>query len=112
MKNPRIIETVKEGATYNLPTYEISQDGIKDGKGITLNFCKGDKIDIAKFRQEGVFSESLLQVVLQYLQSVNVGELASRDTSIAITHIEDALFRLGKRAEDRKLREVQGTYKK
>ena len=38
--------------------------------------------------------------------------MASRDTSLAITHIEDALFRIGKRAEDRKLRGVQSTYQK
>jgi len=112
MNNPRLLETVKEGAIYNLPTYKISHDGIEDGEGITLNFCKGDKIDIAKFRQEGVFTETLIQVVKQYLESVNVGEMATRETSMAITKLDECLMWINKRSEDRKLREVQGTYKK
>lgn len=112
MKNPKIIVPVIAGATYKVPTFKVTNEGIEDGAGIDIVFCKGNKQDESDLRQEGVFTETLLQTALQYLQHVNVGELASRDTSIAITHIEDALFRLGKRAEDRKLREVQGTYQK
>ncbi len=112
MNNPRNLEVVKEGAIYNVPTFKVTNEGMTDGEGMTINFCKGNKEDESVFRQEGVFTETLLQVALQYLQSVNVGELASRDTSLAITHIEDALLRIGKRASDRELRGVQGTYKK
>lgn len=112
MKNPRIIQTIKEASTYLIPTYRVGDDGLHDCSELKIKLCKGNKEDITAFRQDGIFTESLLQVCLEYLQSVNVGSLASRDTSIAITHIEDALLRLGKRAEDRKLREVQGTYNK
>ena len=106
------IETIVEGATYKIPTYKVTENGIEDGEGIEIKFCKGNKENPDTLRQEGIFTETLLQVGLQYLQSVNVGELASRDTSLAITHLEDALFRIGKRAEDRKLRGVQATYNK
>ena len=112
MNNPRNLQVTKEGAIYSIPTFKVTNDGILDGGGIDIKFCKGNKEDESVFRQQGVFTETLLQVVLQYLQSVNVGEMASRDTSLAITHIEDALFRIGKRAEDRKLRGVQATYNK
>jgi hypothetical protein len=112
MKHPRVIEAVMPGATYNVPTYKVTENGIEDGTGAYIFLCKGNKDDDKVFRQEGMFTETLLQVALEYLQSVNVGELASRDTSIAITHIEDALLRLGKRAEDRKIRGVQSTYQK
>jgi len=112
MNNPRVIETIVEGATYKIPTYIVTENGIEDGEGIIIKFCKGNKDDASALRQEGIFTETLLQVGLQYLQSVNVGELASRDTSLAITHLEDSLFRIGKRAEDRKLRGVQATYNK
>ncbi len=112
MKNPKLIETIIEGATYRVPTYKVTNDGIVNGSGIEIVFCKGNKDSEANLRQEGVFTETLLQTALQYLQSVNVGEMASRDTSLAITHIEDALFRVGKRAEDRKLRGVQASYQK
>lgn len=114
MKNPRVIIT--EGPdnvwTFHIPTFKVTNNGLEDGEGMTLHLCRGDRSDESKPRQEGVFTETILQVCLEYLQGVNKGELANRDTAIAITAIEDALFRIGKRAEDRKLREVQGTYQK
>lgn len=112
MKNPKIIETVTLGATYKIPAYSVTNEGIQDGVEKEIFICKGDKNDIEKFRQEGVFVESLLQVCKQYLETVNFGTLASRETSMAVTKIDEALMWLNKRAEDRKLREVQGTYQK
>ncbi len=112
MNNPRIIETVVEGATFRLPTYFVNNDGLQDGEGIELKVCKGNKEDESALRQEGVFTESLIQTALQYLQSVNVGPLANREASMAITKLDEALMWIGKRAEDRKLRGVQGTYQK
>ncbi len=112
MKNPKLIETIIEGATYKVPTYKVDDDGVVDCKGVEIEFCKGNKQDPSVLRQEGIFTESLLQTAKQYLESVNVGQLASRETSMAITKIDEALMWLNKRAEDRKLREVQGTYQK
>lgn len=57
-------------------------------------------------------TESLLEAARQYLVSVNVGDLSSRETSTAITKIDEALMWLNKRASDRKRRQVQGTYDK
>lgn len=111
MKNPKVLETVIESATYNVPTYKVTDNGIEDGAGIQIVFCKGNKEDSAILRQEGVFSETLIQTVKQYLEGVNVGAMASRETSMAITKLDECLMWIGKRAEDRKLREVQGTYK-
>lgn len=114
MKNPKLIATngPENHWSYYVPTYKVENDGIKDGEEIIIDLCRGDSQDETAPRQQGVFTETLLQLCVQYLTSVNKGDLANRDTSIAITHIEDALLRLGKRAEDRKLREVQGTYQK
>jgi hypothetical protein len=112
MKNPRLIETVVAGATYKLPTYKIVDDGIEDGEALKLIFCKGNKEDGTILRQEGVFTETLIQTAKQYLESVNVGEMSSRDTSMAITKLDEALMWINKRAEDRLLRGVQSTYKK
>lgn len=112
MKNPKIIQSIIEGATYNVPTYKVTDEGIEDGIGIDIVFCKGNKQDSSVLRQEGVFTETLLQTSKQYLESVNVGEMATRETSMAITKIDEALMWIAKRAEDRKLREVQGTYQK
>lgn len=112
MKNPKQIETVIAGATYKVPTYLVTNDGIEDGAGIEIVFCKGNKEDNTVLRQEGVFTETLIQTAKQYLESVNVGPLASRETSMVITKLDEALMWINKRAEDRKLRNVQATYQK
>ena len=112
MNNPRVIETVVEGATYKVPTYKVTNAGIEDGSGIEIVFCKGNKEDESAFRQEGVFTETLIQTAKQYLESVNVGQMATRETSMVITKLDEALMWIAKRAEDRKLRCVQGSYQK
>lgn len=111
MRNPRIIEKLNNW-TYSVPLYNITDEGVEDSTRMIISLCRGNKSDPSVPRQEGMFTETLLQICLEYLQGVNQGELANRDTSIAITHIEDALLRLNKRAEDRKLRGVQATYQK
>jgi hypothetical protein len=112
MNNPKVIETVVAGATYKVPTYKVTNQGIEDGSGIEIVFCKGNKEDETALRQEGVFTETIIQTAKQYLESVNVGEMATRETSMVITKLDEALMWIAKRAEDRKLREVQGTYQK
>jgi hypothetical protein len=111
MKNPKQIEAVIEGAIYNVPTYKVTNDGIVDGDGCGIVFCKGNKEDETALRQEGVFTETLIQTAKQYLESVNVGAMATRETSMVITKLDEALMWIAKRAEDRKLRGVQATYK-
>jgi hypothetical protein len=107
-----VLEVVKEGATYNVPTYKVTNEGMTDGDGATITFAKGNKEDETVFRQEGVFTETLIQVCKTYLETVNVGDMASRETSMAITKLDEALMWIDKRAQDRALRGVQGTYKK
>lgn len=112
MNNPKVLETVIEGATYNVPTYKVTNEGMVDGEGATITFCKGNREDESIFRQEGVFTETLIMVAKTYLESVNKGEMSSRETSMAITKLDEALMWIDKRAADRILRGVQGTYKK
>lgn len=112
MKNPKIIVAEIEGATYSIPTYKVTDEGIQDGEGSEIWFCKGNKEDSSQHRQEGVFTETLIATSKAYLESVNVGPLASRDTAMAITKLDEALMWLNKRADDRILRGVQATYQK
>lgn len=112
MKNPKILETVIPAATYKVPTYLVTDNGIEDGDGITIHFCKGNKADISHLRQEGVFTETLIQLAKEYLQEVNQGDLKTDDTTQAIIKLEECLMWINKRAEDRKLRNVQATYQK
>jgi hypothetical protein len=112
MENPRIIEPVIPGATYKVPTFKVTDEGIEDGNGIDIVFCKGNKEDNTALRQEGVFTETLIQTAKEYLESVNVGSMSTRETSMVITKLDEALMWINKRAEDRKLTGVQGTYQK
>lgn len=113
MKNPKAILTVVEKSTYSVPTYKVTNEGLVDLEEDTLiYFCKGNKEDESVLRQSGFFTETLIAVAKRYLEENNVGDLASRETSTAITKLDEALMWLNKRAEDRQLRGVQGTYKK
>jgi hypothetical protein len=95
-----------------VPTYQVTNEGIVDFAPALIKFCKGDKSNEQMFRQHGFFTETLLSACKQYLTENNVGDLASRETSMAITKIDEALLWLGKRSEDRKIRGVQTTYQK
>lgn len=115
MINPRIIKVREAGYKYELPSYSVTNDGIKEGieySALEIPFCKGDKSDESKPRQTGVFVESLIECIIDRLKTVNVGELASRETSVAITKLEEAIMWLEKRSNDRKIRNVEGTYQK
>jgi hypothetical protein len=114
MKDPQIIEDITPenaiAASYKVPTFKVTENGIEDGDGFIINFCKGDKSNPEVFRQEGFFSETLIKIVKTYLETVNAGTTFCRENSIAITKLDEALMWLDKRSADRKRREVQGTY--
>lgn len=112
MKNPKSIETLIEKATYSVPCYVVTNDGLQDAQPRIIDFCKGNKEDESSFRQEGYFTETLIAVAKRYLEENNIGELSTRETSMAITKLDEALMWIQKRADDRALRGVQGTYQK
>jgi hypothetical protein len=112
MKNPKVITTLREKSTYMVPTYYVDNEGLQDANPFEIQFCKGNKEDESVFRQPGFFTETLIAVAKKYLEENNVGDLASRETAVAITKLDEALMWLNKRAEDRALRNVQGTYQK
>ena len=60
----------------------------------------------------GVLDTDLLEIVRDRLKCFQSGEFACRENAIALTHIEEALFWLNKRVEDRIERNVLGTNKK
>jgi hypothetical protein len=60
----------------------------------------------------GVLEGDLLEIVRHRLQCFQNGEFATRENACALTHIEEALMWLAKRADDRAERNVLGTYQK
>ena len=60
----------------------------------------------------GVIDSDLLEIVRHRLQCFQSGPYASRENTVALTHIEEALMWLNRRVEDRIERNVLGTYNK
>lgn len=112
MTNPKQIIVVTPKAQYDVPVYKVTNEGLEDAGIYRLDFCKGSKDDESIPRQTGFFTETLIAVAKKYLEENNVGDLATRETSMAITKLDEALMWIQKRADDRKERGVQGTYKK
>ena len=62
--------------------------------------------------QNGVIDSDLLEIVRDRLKSFQAGPFASVYNEEALYHVEEALFFLNKRVEDRIQRNVLGTYNK
>lgn len=77
---------------------------------VTIRFQKGPRND--PNAQHGVTDQDLLEIVRDRLTAFQKGDLPSRESACALTHIEEALMWLNKRAEDRAERGVLGTYNK
>ena len=75
-----------------------------------VRFQKGSRNDPKA--QAGVLDADLLEIVRDRLTAFNKGEFATRENACAITHIEEALMWMAKRADDRAERGVLGTYNK
>ena len=76
----------------------------------TIQFQKGPRSD-PKARH-GVLDGDLLEIVRDRLKAFQQGEFATRENACALTHVEEALMWMNKRAEDRAERNVLGTYEK
>lgn len=105
-----------------LENYEIlrGENNPKFGNGVhhyVVRDRQGKEISSIHFQQgalaensiNGVLSVIHLQILIDHLQSFQTGELANRETAIAITKLEEAYLWLAKRSDDRQQRKVLGT---
>ena len=75
-----------------------------------ISFQKGARKD--PDARHGVLDNDLLEIVRDRLAAFQAGEFACRENEMALTHIEEALMWMNRRAEDRAERAVLGTYNK
>lgn len=111
--NKRAFQTVEQGTHYELPIYRVV-----DGKGIEetgdthpLKFVRGSKLkdeDVEK--KEGTLHEHLLSAMINDLKFKN-SLVPSRETDLAITHLQIAQWALEERTREREAAGVLGTYK-
>ena len=86
---------------------------IVDGCGVRrarILFQKGPRNDPDS--RDGVTDQDLLEIVRDRLRAFQTGPLPSRETACALTHIEEAIMWLSRRADDRAERKVLGSYEK
>ena len=77
---------------------------------VELQFQNGPRKELDSI--PGVLDQDLLEIVRHRLQCFQAGEYKTRENACALTHIEEALMWLSKRADDRAERGVLGTMKK
>ena len=128
--NPKTVFDKVKDYTYRIPCYTVTI-----GKGIELcedvnatlpegielppdhyyiQMVRGSKVleQNKVDAMDGVLIEQLVAVALDHLQTINTGELATRESAIAITKLEEALLWLAKRTLDREANGTLGTYNK
>lgn len=104
---------VGPGGAYH--EYEIFGSSDLEGEGtwyqlLTVCFQKGPRGYTDS--TSGVLDCDLLEIVRDRLSCFQAGEFATRENACALHHIEEALFWMNKRVEDRAERNVLGTYQK
>lgn len=113
-KRNNLNEVFREGEIGPGGAYHEYRVAIPRGDGYEtaqrIVFQKGPRKD--PNAQSGVLDGDLLEIVRDRLTAFQAGEFACRENACALTHIEEALMWMNKRAEDRAERNVLGTYEK
>ena len=81
-----------------------------DGDGVHIRFQAGPRKDPES--RKGVCNTDLLEIVRDRLRAFQAGPYSCRENACALTHSEEALMWLNRRAEDRAERNVLGTNEK
>lgn len=98
------------GAYHEYDVYCAGDDLENGNPVIVIQFQKGPRNDPDS--QHGVLDGDLLEIVRDRLRAFQAGTFACRENACALTHIEEALMWMNKRAEDRAERGVLGTMQK
>lgn len=85
---------------------------VQKGEKILLDIQFQEGARNVEGSKDGVLEGDLLEIVRSRLQFFQAGQYATRENACALTHIEEALMWLAKRANDRAERGVLGTMNK
>lgn len=115
----RELNTIQKREKLNR-VYAADEKGVGGANHEYVVVCGGTPVEIS-FQHgprkaldsiSGVLDTDLLEIVRDRLQGFQQGEFRTRENSIALTHIEEALLWMNKRVEDRIERGVLGTNQK
>lgn len=102
------MEVINPGHTYELTNFENPND---DNQVIQFIEKAQNKEDDLVTVNDGTTNEEVLEMLIDRLKHLNE-KLPSRETSISISKLEEALMWQEKRTKDREKRGVEGTYEK
>lgn len=113
-QSKRIFNIIEKATEYDLPNYHvIDGKGIEpDGSYTKIVFVRGSKLAEENVEKKtGVLHETLLAMAIEDLTEKSK-LVPSRETSLAITKLQEALFWLEERHRNRVAAGTIGTYKK
>ena len=90
--------------------YYITKKDDPEGILLEIQYQSGARKDPQAI--PGILDQDLLEIVRHRLQNFQAGEYSTRENACALTHIEEALMWMSKRANDRAERGVLGTMNK
>jgi hypothetical protein len=79
--------------------YQVRMSDDKSAVLLNVYFQKGPRKE--ETSTHGVLESDLLEIVRSRLQFFQAGDYATRENACALTHIEEALMWIAKRADDR-----------
>lgn len=105
----------EEGTSYEIPVYRVEENvGLVKTENFSaaIDFVRGSKLGDENVESKtGILHEHLISVMIHDLKFKN-NLVPSRETSLMITKLEEALMWARQRQIDRVKRSTQGTYKK
>lgn len=66
MKNPTEIEILNPRASYEVPKYKVTAQGLEEAGVEVIRFVRGNKSDPSAFNQQGILPSSLVEVLKIY----------------------------------------------
>jgi hypothetical protein len=100
-----------EKSKFILPTFRVTANGLEGAGELLIQFVKGNKADENAYRQDGITTETLLEMMVQY-QAYLCSLIPSAQGSEALQYLQAALDCTQRRTADRTERGVVGTYEK
>ena len=88
-----MLEQIRQENThsYRVPTYNVGKDGLILQGLEDIKLTRGSK-ENPEESQTGFLTQDLIKLCLIYYKDVNVGEMSCKETSMAITKLEEALM--------------------
>lgn len=102
------VDEIGPGGAYH--HYVVSSVTVSPVFQQHIQFQKGPRNEVGSV--DGVIDTDLLEIVRHRLQCFQAGPYSSRESAVALTHVEEALMWLNRRVEDRIERNVLGKNEK